>query len=329
MIYVVLISYHRPQLLRRCIVSLEHLKPLDYRICVHVNGNDRLSSEIVQNFDPYLSLFSPERHTLSEARNHLLEKIKRDVDQADWILFLDDDAFLPQSYGLGAKNILTEAEMNKVDMIGGPNLAPPDSTFFSKLSSEWLASRFVSGWVSLRYKQGYKKIMDNDDGLILCHLWVKASALQNTQFHKFIQGGEENLFFEEFFQKGLRCYYDPNVFVFHERRENFQDFIRQIFKYGYGRGQVIYYSKRTRLMHLVPVFFLLYSGYIVFEAVSVKSIYLVPLFFYFLFLLFENIRITIKLKNPKALFGFLAIPIVHWTYALGLLLGLKKHKGKQ
>lgn len=329
MIYVVLISYRRPQLLQRCLVSLEYLKPLDCRICVHVNGDDQISREVVQKNNPYLSLYSNERQTLSEARNRLLEKIGEVADQTDWILFLDDDAFLPEGYGLAAQTAVSRANQSQVEIIGGPNLTPPISNFFSKLSGEWLASRFVSGRVSLRYGPAQQDIMNNDDGLILCHLWVRARVLQNTQFHKFIQGGEENLFFNELFQKGLYCYYDPKVFVFHERRKNFQDLIRQIFKYGYGRGQVIYYSKRTRLMHLVPVFFLLYSIYLVFDAVNVKNVYLAPLFFYLLILFAENIRIAIKLRNPKALSGIFAIPIVHWTYALGLLLGLRKHKGKQ
>lgn len=324
-VHVLIISYARPHFLHQCLLSLKNLSPLDFQVHLLLNGKDEASSQIAKMISermPYkMQIFESPKKSLAAARNFLLNEVKDSLLADDWILFLDDDVFLPAGYGGKAIESLGDAREKQADLVGGPNLTPVEASFQEKISGEWLASFFASGPMSLRYRipNSERKVMKTDYGLILCHLWVSAGSLKKHLFLNRIQGGEENLFFEKFFKNSGKALYDGELFLFHHRRRNFKCFFQQIYKYGYGRGQVFKYSHRVQLIYLLPVLFFL------FLLVCLGAGYLFPfsvtLVIYLGLLLLETMRIMIKTSQIQSFVSVLAIPVMHMTYSVGLLAG--------
>src|SRR5687768_2063791 len=101
-VHIIIISYKRHHLLERCLLSLKNIIPLQAQIYVLINGEDPESSRVAEHkFDNFIpiSVFKRARQSLSEARNFLLTQLPQDMPSQDWILFLDDDAYLPDGYG--------------------------------------------------------------------------------------------------------------------------------------------------------------------------------------------------------------------------------------
>jgi glycosyltransferase involved in cell wall biosynthesis len=328
---VVIISYHRENLLRRCLESLNALDPFVFKIFVLVNGPDSSSQEMLKEFftsHPQTlgwQEMSPSRVSLSEARNILLEKVLQQ-DFGDWILFLDDDTFLPSGYGKKGYLAVQTADQAKVQLIGGPNLTPPDADRFSFLSGAWLGSFFVSGGVAYRYRLSNDRFVKNDNALILCHMWITKLTARQNLFHRNIQGGEENLFLQNYFAEHETALLAGNLAVYHERRPGFFHFLRQITKYGVGRGQVIRIGRRPRLIHLVPLLFFLSLASMlalhqIFAAVSILTVYLICC-------LSETLRISIQLKALSGLVTIIAVPLVHFAYAWGIIVGILAKRGQ-
>lgn len=326
MIHVIVITFQRAQHLDRCLESLRHLKAVPFQTHVLINGNDQEAFAVSKKYQIETLKCLQDRKSLSFARNDLINEIKSIDWNQDWFLFLDDDAYLPEGYGQELQKTLQKNEIQKVGIIGGPNLTSPEGNAFALISGEWLSHRFVAGNVERRYrKQEVSYIMKNDDGLILCHMLIRADLFKKDQFLNHIRGGEENLFLENYFQQGGLAYYDGQLSVYHERRANFWDFYKQIWKYGEGRGQVIFYAKKARIMHLIPVIFLLYTLIILLNS-NIEPYWYLPGFAYLIMNLFVSISILLKAKRVYALHSFWAIPLLHWIYAIGLIRGLLFHK---
>lgn len=119
--------------------------------------------------------------------------------------------------------------------------------------------------------------------------------------------------------------YSPDLFVWHERRDNIKAYARQIFKYGFGRGQVFRQAPNlTRWIYLVPSSCIVYSFFVI---TSHRETWLgFPLLVYLTICFaiagrgFMRKQMTLK----SAMVGVGLFPITHLSYGFGLLLGLVK-----
>ena len=86
---------------------------------------------------------------------------------------------------------------------------------------------------------------------ILCNLAVRRSAM--LPFDPDLVCAEENALLSEMSRRGIEMHYDPELAVFHERRDTFSGFGRQMYKYGRGRGQLMVRTPATASpAYLVP-----------------------------------------------------------------------------
>jgi hypothetical protein len=291
-----------------------------------VSTLDTDSLKVAQELATFVHTTNEKFLSPSQARNLLADKIK-----AQWIYFIDDDAFVPQKHKESFLKFLSMG--NKADVVGGPNLTPPGSSFFKKVTGEVLASFWGAGPCHRRYAAVFNSqdpVECDDSALILCDLFLKKSTFEKIKFQEGYICGEENQWLSAAAREGYKLWHFSELYVFHERRAELPEFLSQIFKYGIGRGQNINRKNPPRIYHVLPALCLVFLA-VSWSSDSAQLKNISGLFLVFYFLLNFLFSIKIGLKNPlsnwrqkiiAAAARFFLFPLVHGFYALGLLWAL-------
>ena len=240
-IQILVVTHGRERLLERLLTDLKRgllAATHRYRVKVVVNGPDSASTEILERsgLEELDVQHVPKPLSPSAARAEGL----RQVLPCDWIWFLDDDVLVPEKTFRRLEMLLGD-ESSAVDIWGGPNLTPPDSSWKQKVVGALLENPFAVGPVSQRYRSTptSARILSDDRSLMLCHLLVRAELVDRALFLPGLLCGEENYFLAVLKSAGARMAFHSEISVLHERRPAFRSFLAQIQKYGLGRGQLV------------------------------------------------------------------------------------------
>jgi len=117
--------------------------------------------------------------------------------------------------------------------------------------------------------------------------------------------------------------YDPTLVVYHDRRSDLSGFVRQLYKYGYGRGQIIGgHPSTTRIPYVVPSLLVLYAGALPVMA-SLSPLALAPAGFYLLSLIANGLKVSATMGRLSVLplASFLTM-VIHGGYGVGVLRGI-------
>ena len=251
----------------------------------------------------------------SENRNEGVKK-----SEGETIIFLDDDAYIEKDYLKNVRKFFKEYPF--IDIVGGPQLTPKKSTFFEKISGIALTSYFGAFNVSKRYKQG-KIILDADETVLTsANLIVKKNVFQKIKgFDKRLWPGEDPEFIFRAKDNGLKIAYTPNIIIYHKRRPNFSKFCEQVFNYGFTRPQKNKISRKTKIVFLIPMLFLIYFLFLPLFS-SINLIFLIPMIAYIFLALIFSLYDSIK---NKTFFGFFILPFIylflHLSYGIGMITG--------
>jgi len=256
---IILISYQRPMLLKKALESLISAidnarnvnQQFSFQVYLCINGSDDVSYQLSLELQTR-SVMHIEHNakplTPAAARNQLLQSVK-----SDFVFFMDDDVILPNDIFIHFRHF--QNLYPKVDLWGGPNLTPPESLSQQK-DCGWLVSQpFIVGPIAQRYVLSHRDISTGEQfNLMLCNLFVRSTLLQNG-FEHFFKTAEENELIYRLQNKKCSMLSSPKLFVWHERRKTYTEFIKQIFYYGYGRGQLLNRVSlvKQKLFLLVPV----------------------------------------------------------------------------
>ncbi len=242
------------------------------------------------------------------------------------LVFIDDDAYPLEDKWL--EKVLDNFQTEEVAAVGGPQLTPLKSNFFQKLSGKLFESFMISGPVSFRYKDAQKRICYD---LPSCNLFVrKKDFFKAGSFDTEFWPGEDTKLCLDIKRLGKKIIYDPEIKVFHHRRKNLKQHIKQIFNYSKHRG---YFAKKYpetsfKLSYFIPSLFVigLINGlFISFFSLIPRIIYFSILGVYFSLMFIEGVR-TKKISYiiPFIFIGF----ITHIVYGIGFILGLTKKELK-
>ena len=159
---------------------------------------------------------------------------------------------------------------------------------------------------------------------------MRAEHFKDISFPEQLSSNEENVLMQDLTSLGLRLVYSPQLWVWHQRRTYPNQFLKQVFRYGVGRGQN---SKlrpdSTKLFHLVP------SACLIFTAVALVAlpisdapleIWLLLSACYITFCISAMLRMFVVRKQRAAvsLVGGSLIPFIHISYGLGVFKGLMR-----
>lgn len=258
----------------------------------------------------------------AESRNKGVEAASGEI-----IAFVDDDCTVPADWLSRAVRFFQERP--EVSAIGGPAVPPPADSFRYRIGGYLFSSRFVVGQVAARYKKLKNSFETTGGHLILANTLVRRRAFEDVGgFDPKQVPCEEGYFCFRLRSRGYKLWYVPDIFVWHKAKPLFLPLLRKIFVYALGRGGLTARNPRTvKVPYIIPSLFVLsvlslsllsfaWIGFF-YLFISVLGIYLASNFANALFLFFKFE------KHPLVpLFAFVATPLIHFTYGLGVLYGM-------
>lgn len=249
LVSVCIVAAHGARALEACLAGLRGQQGApSFEVLVADNG-ERAAAPVARAAFPAARVLSTGRRLPGAARNPLVA-----AAHGELLLFLDDDV-VPPSRLLARLAVLAAAHPT-VSVFGGPNVTPPESSRFQFVQGAVLSSVMGAGPVRRRY--GARRAGRADERwFTLCNLAVRRGVMRD--FPDDLLCAEENAVLAELEAHGEFMAYDPELFVFHERRADWRSFARQMHKYGRGRGELVVRAPRTaRASFLAPSALLLY-----------------------------------------------------------------------
>jgi succinoglycan biosynthesis protein ExoA len=185
-------------------------------------------------------------------RNHAIREARGEI-----IYFLDDDS---QPAPDALRRAIKHFEDANVQMVGGPNLCPPDAPFIERVFAVALASWIAFGPSRARYDRVGKTRASSEKELILCNLLARrAPLLELGGFDESLYPNEENALMDDLQKRGGKLIYDPDVSVHRRPRPTLTSFIKMLMTYGRGRAeQFRLHPTPGSALNFVPPLFVLY-----------------------------------------------------------------------
>ena len=244
--------------------------------------------------------------------------------QGELIYFLDDDSMSERgNLRLAAAHFLRP----EVQMIGGPNLCPPESPWLEKVFAQVLSSWLAFGPSRARYTAVGGLRQTSEKELILCNLMARRQALLDLGgFNEALYPNEENALMDELQKRGGKLLYDPRFIVHRRPRSNLKAFAKMLMTYGRGRAeQFRLHPTLGSALNFVPPLFLLYLVVLIAAVIFVPSLgkpMLGLLALYGLALLAQVALLALRNAFLPAVAALPLIVLTHILYGWGFCRGL-------
>jgi len=242
--------------------------------------------------------------------------------KGDILAFIDDDAYPTDKKWL--EKVSENFKDTEITAVGGPQLTPKESNFFQKLSGKLFESPMISGPVNFRHKSAKKRICYD---LPSCNFFIrKKDFFDAGGFDTGFWPGEDTKLCLNIKKLNKKIVYAPNIKVYHHRRKNLREYIKQNVTYAIHRGFFVkkYPETSFKIAYFIPSLFLIgiILGYfLAFFSSFLAKIYVFALVFYFLLMFIEGV----KTKKISYIFPFIIIGfITHIIYGTGFIKGLTK-----
>lgn len=241
--------------------------------------------------------------------------------QGDIIYFLDDDS---QARPDNLRRIVSAFADPKVQLVGGPNICPPDAPeleqVFALVHSSWLA--FAAS--RARYTRLGKIRESSEKELILCNLAARRVALiELGGFDEALYPNEENALMDELQKRGDKLLHDPELLVYRRPRRNFRSFCKMLFNYGRGRAeQCRLHLTMGSLMNFVPPAWCVYLLLLPVALFLHWWWFLLPLPAYLLAVLLQAVWLMGQGGIGRSLASIPFVALTHILYGWGFWNGL-------
>lgn len=265
--------------------------------------------------------------------------------KSDIIAFIDDDAY-PK------KDWLTHAIRNfrdeTVAAVGGPAITAENDNIRQKASGAIYSSKVVSGKFVYRYIPTVKQEAAD---LPSCNLLIRRSVMFALGGFKtnFWPGEDTKLCLDITENLRLKIIYDPNVLVYHHRREVFLPHLKQIAAYALHRGYFvkIYPQTSLKLAYFLPTILtisIVLGAILSIWLLPIRILYLTCSSLYLSIILFSSINnksVTSTVIPAQAAakagqagihllpYVFFGIIMTHLTYGIFFIKGLITNKLKE
>lgn len=188
----------------------------------------------------------------SVQRNRAVKEAKGSL-----IYFLDDDS---EPY---KENLIRGVELfmdEQVQVVGGPNLVPPDSNLLERSFGDVMGSWLAFGPSCARYRKVGKTRSSSEKELILCNMMFRKTAFEKHDgFDEALYPNEENALMDAIAGDGGKLMYDPDFVVNRRPRQSLGAFVKMLMNYGRGRAeQFRLHPTLGSAPNFVPPLFLLY-----------------------------------------------------------------------
>lgn len=310
---IIIVTYNRKNEFESCIKSIaSQATNFNFEVIVIYNGETSYSEKKIPEQKNYFI----KKSTPSVARNVAISKAS-----GKYLFFLDDDCILPENY------------FSKIDfssdweILGGPDRTPPQASPFQKLIGHALSSPLCMGPTFRRHSSNSKYLNTNANEfeLILCNLWIKRSIFSQDghAFDKTLFRNEENYLLKELKLENKRIFYNPELFVFHQRKKTLETLANSIMKSGECRVQNFTKLPQQReLIYSIPLLFTLLFFLWIFNPLSFLT------FLFLAYILVTYLYGAIQLRTFSPRFTLLHFLIIFF-YSFGLLKGIMSASTKR
>ncbi len=247
--------------------------------------------------------------------------------KGEFIAFLDDDAY-PSPRWL--EKAIDYFKNEKVGGVCGPGITPPHDPLLAQVSG-WMWSSWLGAGGAGTYRcwPGEKREVDDYPTF---NLIVRKKDFEKVGgFDSDFWPGEDTKFCHDLVYKlGKKIIYDPQVLVYHHRRNIFKYHLKQIGRYGLHRGYFVKVLPKTskRLGYFIPALFalgVLFGPLTLLFSLALFRFYLVVLGIYIMLIGFTSLWVLAKSRN--LLIAILLIPTIfvsHLWYGSRFIQGLLK-----
>ena len=252
----------------------------------------------------------------------------------DWVYFLDDDSMAQRGNLRLALKFLGEPG---VQMVGGPNLCPPDAPPLERVFAVVLSSWLAFGPSRARYAPVGDARETGEKELILCNLLARRAAmLERGGFNEALYPNEENALMDELQKRGGKLIYAPGFFVYRRPRRTLKSFAGMLMTYGRGRAeQFRVHPTPGSALNFAPPLFCLYlvallaAGLTGILRGSLGRWVAAPLGFYILAIIAQTFASMKSNGVRRSLAAAPLLAVSHILYGLGFWRGLftRLHRG--
>lgn len=326
-ISVVVIAFNEEKHIRECI---ESLAGIDYPRQLHevlivdnasTDATGQVVDEAIKGLSHMRLKVNPEPG-IAQSRNFGLREAKH-----DFIAFTDADCTVEPGWLSALERAMVEGrrEEPKLAGVGGPNIAPKNTTLFR----EAVAVSVTTFWGSHGSVQGL--VLDK-------RIYVEHLPTLNVLFDGALlieQGwfdtGQGNISEDvelsyRLVWRGFKLLYDPKAVVRHRWREDAWSWVKNIHNYGKGRTWLMKRDSRFIKPHvLAPIGLLTVTAAAFFP--TGLPLFVLPLCYLFLTALVA-IYACLKARKPGFVPLVFAIYVMtHYAYGVGQLRGLLTRRG--
>jgi len=243
--------------------------------------------------------------------------------RGELIYFLDDDSVAPAD---NLRRAAAHFSDSKVQIVGGPNLCPPDAPVLEKIFALVLASWIAFGPSRARYTPVGKLRDTGEKELILCNLAARRETMLGLDgFNEALYPNEENALMDEIQKRGGRLVYDPDFIVHRRPRHSIKAFAKMLMTYGRGRAeQFRVHPTPGSVLNFAPPLFCLFLIALPFLVVLpiVGKISLAALGIYAFAILVQAAALLPRGGVLKSLAAIPFIVLTHVLYGLGFWRGM-------
>jgi len=300
--------------------SISHIKKLDYQDYeVFVVTDEKENHDFS---DPRIKVINSGNVGPGEKRNLAAKLSKGDI-----LAFLDDDSYPRSDWLKKAEEIFKNPD---VYALGGPAVTPVDAGYKERMSGWLFSSVVVSGTMVYRYIPGLKILVDDYPSV---NLFVRKKAFEEVSgFMTEFWPGEDTKLCLDLVRKNERKFpYDPDVVVYHHRREIYMPYLKQISRYGRYRGQFArIFPQTSRIpIYFMPSLFVLgltFGSLLVYLLPFLLPIYVTCLVIYVIGVSLTACRISKLEKEHIRTFIIFSkgVFLTHVVYGINFLIGIVK-----
>jgi len=241
--------------------------------------------------------------------------------RGELICFLDDDSLAPPGH---LRRAVAHFRDPRVQIVGGPNVCPPDAPELEQVFALVLSSWLAFGPSRARYTAVGAVRATGEKELILCNLLARRdSLLELGGFNEALYPNEENALMDELQKRGGKLLYDPELVVSRRPRRTLKAFARMLMTYGRGRAEQFCETPTLgSALNFVPPAFLVYLIALPALVFFLGKISLLPLTFYALAVALQVLALMPRGGVMRSLRALPLIVLTHLLYGFGFWRGL-------
>lgn len=172
------------------------------------------------------------------------------------LIFIDDDAYPKNDF---LEILEKDFEDSKIVAVGGPAVTPKESQFWQRVSGATFLSSLSGGFPERYRPVGRKKFVADWPSV---NLSIRKSIFADLGGFRgdYWPGEDTKLGFDLLMKKNIQILYDPELIVYHHRREGIMKHAKQIGAYGLHRGFFVKKYSATSLnwRYFLPSLFVLF-----------------------------------------------------------------------